>query len=173
MYEASLYEIAARDSLTGAYTRREFMSLGTEAFSELGNSYRDISVLMLDIDHFKEINDQYGHSTGDKNLQAFVKILSHSLRVRDIIGRLGGEEFAIILVETDEATAFDIAERIRAQVEEVSKTGRDGVVPMTVSIGVEHVKQGFDLEAVLNRVDKMLYEAKSTGRNKVMGAELI
>ncbi len=142
MYEANLYEMAVRDSLTGAYTRREFMNLGKEAFRQQGQNDRHLSVLMLDLDHFKSINDQYGHSTGDSNLKVFVKILNSCVRGRDIIGRLGGEEFAAILVETDAGEAYKIAERVRVQTEKVTGKGRDGIVPMTVSIGVVNVEKG-------------------------------
>ncbi len=168
LYEKQLHEIAARDSLTGAYTRREFMSQGEGAFSEIGQGYSHISVLMLDIDHFKSINDKYGHSMGDKNLQMFVKTVNSCLRTNDIVGRLGGEEFAVILIDSDITQALTIAERIRAQIEKLSSTKRGGIEPMTVSIGVEQAENNVSLEDLLKKADELLYKAKSSGRNQVV-----
>jgi len=102
----------------------------------------------------------------------FAKILNRCVRTSDIIGRIGGEEFAAILVGVDPEEAYAIAERIRSQVEEVSKTGREGVVPMTVSIGVENVhRKGIRFKEALKNADRLMYRAKSTGKNKVVITE--
>jgi len=172
IYENDLYDLATRDSLTGVYNRREFMDLGERLFNQRDEKDQHFSVLILDIDHFKSINDQHGHIIGDINLQVFAKILNRCVRTSDIIGRIGGEEFAAILVGVDPEEAYAIAERIRSQVEEVSKTGREGVVPMTVSIGVENVhRKGIRFKEALKNADRLMYRAKSTGKNKVVITE--
>ncbi|OPX56145.1 hypothetical protein BTE48_05710 [Oceanospirillum multiglobuliferum] len=168
-----LYRQATRDPLTGLLNRRVMM----ERLSELtehweSNSTRPpVSVLMLDLDRFKRINDTHGHLTGDKVLQSFSQIMKEELRNSDILTRYGGEEFAAILPGTTIDNAMKAAERIRARCEQAWVTSKDNEpVRFTTSIGAGELKVGEDVSEVLQRVDNSLYEAKKTGRNKVIQA---
>jgi diguanylate cyclase (GGDEF)-like protein len=170
-YEASLYEMASRDALTGVYSRREFYSRGQQLFAQDQQSKRNHGVLMLDIDYFKAINDEHGHSAGDKNLQICAKIMTSCVRGNDVLGRLGGEEFAVILPEVTAIKTYEIAERIRDHIERLTLAGRDGVIPMTISIGAVHVEEGDTFEGALSSADILLYQAKALGRNHVVTAD--
>ena len=128
-----------------------------------------LSVLMLDIDYFKSVNDTYGHQVGDIVLQVLSKVCQDTLRQVDIAGRLGGEEFAVILPETTNTEALEVAERLREAVANMEVKMPVGL-PMhfTVSIGVTSLQdKNINLDMLLNQADKALYEAKETGRNKV------
>ena len=129
-----------------------------------------ISLLMMDVDHFKLINDTYGHKAGDRVLKKISETCQKTLREIDIIGRVGGEEFAVLLPETDIDQAMDVAERLR---EEIAKTKVeiDQVLPLnfTISIGVTTLTpQNENIEGLLNVADKALYVAKDSGRNRVV-----
>lgn len=160
---------AHSDFLTGLSNRRHFMEL---AETELARSLRfekALSVLMLDIDHFKAVNDTHGHKTGDIVLQSFARTLRHTLREIDIIERLGGEEFAAILPETDGESAGEAAERLRQAVAgKAVQTEASDPLQITVSIGIAtRVGASDNVEALLKRADKALYAAKNSGRNRV------
>jgi diguanylate cyclase (GGDEF)-like protein len=128
------------------------------------------SLLMLDLDHFKRINDQWGHAVGDEALRQFADSVRCCLRAQDVAGRLGGEEFAILLPETGENVAMPVAERIRARMEQTPVPTEPGYCTVTVSIGVTQVEDGDDLEALLRRADEALYAAKERGRNRVVSS---
>ncbi|MEO0035775.1 MAG: hypothetical protein RLZZ501_1798 [Pseudomonadota bacterium] len=166
---------ATRDSLTGIANRAHFHHL---AGLELGHTQRMgrwFTVMVLDLDHFKRINDRWGHATGDRALQAFVGACRQALREGDILGRVGGEEFAVALPGTSEPAARLIAERLRAQVEQVTLEADDGSLGgFTVSIGVaawcEAMAGGEGAPSVaelLKLADAALYRAKAAGRNRV------
>jgi diguanylate cyclase (GGDEF)-like protein len=163
---ATLYQRSITDSLTGLYNRQYVLDrLGQEM--ERSKRYRGIfSVLMLDIDHFKQVNDTYGHVEGDAALIRFSQATGRSLRNVDILGRYGGEEFLAILPETDLKGAVVAAERIRLA---MSETGNPGLAvrPMTASIGVAQY-HGEDEKEFINIADALLYKAKQSGRNTVM-----
>lgn len=128
-----------------------------------------LSLLMLDIDHFKEINDTYGHKVGDIVLQRLSAVMRETLRTIDVIGRLGGEEFAILLPETDLQRAAEIAERLREIISR-AEVVLDGGMPLhfTASIGVTALQEkDTNLDILLNQADMALYQAKEGGRNKV------
>jgi diguanylate cyclase (GGDEF)-like protein len=129
------------------------------------------SMVMLDIDHFKKVNDTYGHSIGDKVLIEFCTVCLKQIRENDIMGRLGGEEFAIALVECDTEMAAIVAERIRQAVAShvVSSGGEE--IRFTVSLGVTSMWQGCDLSSILERADNAMYRAKENGRNQVQSVE--
>jgi len=166
--ESELRRLATTDALTGAGNRRHFLAVvGTELERALRHD-RPLSVLMLDIDHFKSINDGYGHAIGDEALQSFVRTCTCTLREHDMLGRLGGEEFAILLPETTLAGAVEVAERLRQLVEESSISLSQGALRLTTSIGVSEVREGDDVSSLLSRADKALYEAKRSGRNLVL-----
>jgi diguanylate cyclase (GGDEF)-like protein len=128
---------------------------------------------MLDIDHFKNINDTFGHAMGDVALQKMVKTCQEILRITDIIGRVGGEEFAILLVRTDIKEGLLIAERLRKGIEDIEIIAEPETrIPLTVSIGVtRHRSVNETLPELMDRSDQALYQAKETGRNRIIAIE--
>jgi len=166
-----LKQLSRTDSLTGINNRRRFMELGQREILIHQRKERPLSLLMMDLDHFKKVNDRFGHSVGDKALVVMVGLCQEEIRQSDILGRLGGEEFALILPETDLRRAREIAERIRSRLEESTKMRDDGVPPMTVSIGVIGFESDETLDGGLERADEYLYKAKKDGRNRVSGPE--
>jgi diguanylate cyclase (GGDEF)-like protein len=133
---------------------------------------RALALAMLDIDHFKEVNDTYGHDIGDKVLKRLTDTCSQNLRLIDHFGRIGGEEFVCIFPETDEAQAMLCAERLRQSVEAIKIDMPDGPLRFTVSIGVATLNTHHpDLDALLKDADRALYRAKRGGRNRVVLAE--
>jgi diguanylate cyclase (GGDEF)-like protein/PAS domain S-box-containing protein len=170
--EAELQKLATTDSLTGAYTRQHFMNKGQEEFIRSRRYKRPLSVLMIDIDHFKSINDTHGHHTGDLALKAMVKKCTTILRQTDILGRLGGEEFGAILTETNLDGALQTADRMRKDLELLSVPDTAVSIHITVSIGLTSIRSDdVSLENVLQRADKAMYEAKRRGRNSVVKVE--
>ncbi|HEU0118649.1 MAG TPA: GGDEF domain-containing protein, partial [Alphaproteobacteria bacterium] len=167
-----LFRQASTDSLTGINNRRYFMTQAEQELRRSRRFARDMSVMMIDIDYFKKINDTHGHAVGDAILQGVVKLSLESLRQSDSIGRLGGEEFAVILPETGLAAATDAAERLRQHIAERPIVAEREAIPCTVSVGVAQMtgKDG-SIDALLNRADEALYRAKKGGRNKVETAE--
>lgn len=166
--ELELERQAHLDYLTGASNRRFFMQ---EAELELQRAIRHglpLSLLMLDIDHFKQINDSHGHEAGDEALRNLVDVCRHSLRQIDVLGRLGGEEFAVLLPETPLEQAVEVAERLRGEVQHSDISAGGSVFRFTVSIGVSSLPgiQG-TVSVLLSSADKGLYQAKRAGRNKV------
>lgn len=160
---------ASQDYLTGLSNRRHFMEQGEVELARVQRYGEELSLFMLDIDYFKSINDTHGHKAGDIVLQKLGNILRETLRTVDIIGRMGGEEFAILLPETDLQEATEIAERLR---EIVANSGviLEAGLPLhfTISIGVATLKgNDVNLDILLNLADQALYQAKNTGRNKV------
>lgn len=167
--EKLLIKMATTDELTCVCNRRHFIEIGQKEFARRKrNKKHELSLLMLDLDHFKLINDTLGHDSGDKALKAFTMLSQSCLREIDIIGRLGGEEFAILLPDTNENQAALVAERIRQIVKKTSHTQDTDIPAMTVSIGVS-VAQGMNdtLDDLLKRADHALYKAKDNGRDRV------
>lgn len=168
--QADLEHLANTDGLTGLPNRRFFM---TQLASELARRQRyghPLSLLMLDLDHFKQVNDRWGHGVGDEALRLFADSVQCCLRTQDVAGRLGGEEFAILLPETGENVARPVAERIRARMEQTLIAAADGNCHVTVSIGVTQAMDSDDLESLLRRADEALYAAKERGRNRVVSS---
>lgn len=160
-------ELAIRDSLTGLYLRRYFFDRLKEEHKRALLTNRPLSLLLCDLDHFKDKNDRYGHAVGDQLLVHFSTILKESLD-EGIIARYGGEEFAILLPETNKKDAFEIAERIRKTIEESPFNLRRNVLTVTVSIGVASFPEDtLDRESLVQRSDEALYKAKREGRNRV------
>jgi len=164
---------ANQDYLTNLYNRRFFMEQAEVELARAKRYRKPLSLLMLDIDHFKNINDTYGHKSGDIVLQKLSSLLMEKLRTVDVIGRIGGEEFAILLPESNLDNAAEVAERLR---EDVAKTEveMDGgaVVHFTVSIGIVVLNdRDINLDAMFNLADQALYKAKNGGRNQVCVAE--
>ncbi|MBI3444135.1 MAG: diguanylate cyclase [Magnetospirillum sp.] len=168
--EAQLRHLATTDELTGCLNRRAFFS-SAEQEVERANRYTNfLSVLMIDIDHFKLVNDQYGHAVGDQALRAASAAIRANLREIDTMGRLGGEEFAILLPETPLAGAILVAERLRQAVAALAIETGTGPMPLTLTTSLGVAERGNDeisLDQILARADAALYRAKAAGRNQV------
>lgn len=163
-----LRRLTLTDALTNTANRRAFMQLLPEEFRRARRYEHYLTALMIDLDHFKGINDQYGHKGGDQALKLFAVTVQPLLRETDHFARMGGEEFAILLPETDPAEGRQIAERIVRAVAGVTVHSERGSFGMTISIGVAEMQAGdTDAEEILNRADQALYAAKDAGRNRV------
>lgn len=170
---AELRRLATTDGLTGALNRRTFLG---ELEKEAGRAARygsPLTLMMLDLDFFKRINDGYGHAVGDQALKAFADNAFASLRSSDLFGRMGGEEFVILLPETSALQVEPVAERLRERVAAIQLPTAHGVVRFTVSIGIaELAASDVDAESFLARADQAMYAAKQAGRNRVVLAPL-
>lgn len=171
-YHDKLYQQATRDPLTGLSNRNYFRN-ELKKFVSLSARYnRALSVIMLDIDFFKKINDTYGHDVGDNVLKGVAEILMRHVRTHDVAARFGGEEFVMLLPETSLGGAVVVAERIRTAVENVDFNSSGCRHNVTISIGVaEYLGDGTDVEEVIKKADEALYKAKSSGRNRVCMSE--
>lgn len=167
--EQELARLAQTDFLTNLANRRHFMGLAEQEMARTFRYGGSLAVLMLDIDHFKNINDTYGHKAGDIVLQHFAMLCRQELRDIDTVGRIGGEEFAVLLPQTDDKGAREIAERLRQVTAEAEVALEDGRhLNFTVSIGVAAQQGGgASVDSLLVQADKALYEAKTQGRNRV------
>lgn len=160
--------ISQTDMLTGAVSRRYFLAETEREIARANRYGRQLSLIMLDIDHFKSVNDRHGHPVGDQVLVELVDRLQSQLRGHDVIGRLGGEEFAILLPETSMEQASRVARRLRRHICDMPFTTRAGPVPVTVSQGVVAYLSGIPaVEVILERADFELYRAKQAGRDRV------
>ncbi|MFZ6031013.1 MAG: sensor domain-containing diguanylate cyclase [Chloroflexota bacterium] len=160
--------MATVDSLTGLHNRRNFFDLAEHEFRSAQRYQHSLSAIMLDIDRFKAINDGYGHLVGDRVLQAVAECCCQTIRNVDILGRYGGEEFAVILPKTDHPAACQVAERLRQRIEQAIVKTDAGPVTVTVSLGVSAMRnEHLTLEALLADADQALYLAKRNGRNTV------
>ena len=161
--------LARVDSLTGAKNRRAIYEFAEETLDVAKRYKKPLSLIMLDTDYFKKVNDTYGHLVGDHALQHLVGLLKSKLRAADDLGRYGGEEFLIVLPETDEANAAQLAERLRLLVEQNPLVDNGDEVFMTISLGVIQWHSALrNFESFLNGADQALYAAKTAGRNKVV-----
>ena len=162
-------ELATRDSLTHIFNRRTFSDLAVRELARAQRNERYTSLFMLDIDHFKVVNDTYGHPIGDEALIHLVKIIKDSVRMQDLYGRWGGEEFVILLAETDADEARQIAERLRQRIADSTLVINNHTIKLTVSIGISTVTGSNmpGLECMIEQADKAMYEAKHAGRNCV------
>lgn len=164
----ALYDLAMSDPLTKALNRRAFFRLSEREVGRANRYNTHLATMMIDIDHFKQVNDTHGHAVGDEVLEQLVKVLTDGTRDEDIVGRLGGEEFAILLPETDIERAENVANRLREAAKALSFESEKGSFSITISIGLSEPAIGEKsiLEA-LERSDKALYAAKRNGRNRV------
>lgn len=160
---------ATIDSLTGIHNRRTLGELATRAIASAHRHKRHLAVVLVDADHFKRINDVYGHEVGDEALQLIAATLQCVLRGEDLFGRLGGEEFVIVMPDADETASRAGAERLRHAVEQVELLARHRKVPLRVSIGVSVIDDGDDFASLVRRADQAMYAAKRGGRNRVIG----
>ena len=167
--ENQLKELATQDSLTRLYNHKHFIESTEKELSRSVRYDRPLSIIILDIDFFKKINDQFGHSVGDEVLKFLSRICQGVVRENDIIGRIGGEEFAIALVNSDLNKAYDVAERIRHRIESEIFISEGNKITFTVSLGVaEYLKDQDDMTKLMKKADDALYEAKGAGRNRVV-----
>jgi diguanylate cyclase (GGDEF)-like protein len=162
---------ATSDELTGISNRRGFEDAAEREIRNAQRQRRPLAVVVADIDSFKAINDRHGHTAGDRALKHFVSRLERLLRRGDLIGRIGGEEFAILLVNTRAQDAVEVVERIRRDIAAMPVEGA-GMIEMTASFGVTGLRPGdISLAALLSRADRALYRSKLDGRNRVTSAE--
>jgi len=169
--EDAIRKLASTDVLTGISNRRSFLEHAENELIRCQRYQHKLSALMIDIDHFKKINDTYGHHIGDITLQVFTQTCLNTFRENDIFGRIGGEEFAVILVETDEKKAAQVAERLRKILSKTTVTKGKFSFNFQVSIGVAAIQDCEELiEDILKKADKALYMAKNLGRNRVVAA---
>ena len=166
--------LAYTDALTGAVNRHQFNSALAEAISCANYERQPLSILLLDIDYFKKINDNFGHGVGDDVLVMFYNACKEAARSGDVVARIGGEEFAIILPKSDAQNAYHFAERLREKIQQLSIMVNDKAVKLTVSIGVSQwLNDSFSsAEEFVAHADKSLYQAKEQGRNKVVANNL-
>jgi diguanylate cyclase (GGDEF)-like protein len=159
--------MATIDGLTGLYNRNQFFAEADRQLRIATRHRRPFAAIMVDIDHFKHINDTYGHPVGDEVIRAVAERLRDTRRDSDVLGRYGGEEFALVTPETGPSAA-DLAERLRQAVAAQPIPTAAGPLPVTISVGLAHLDGGGqDLRQLLTRADRALYQAKQTGRNRV------
>ncbi len=161
-------EMAIRDELTGLFNRRHVMEILGQQQALADSGDYAFSICYLDLDLFKPINDRFGHGVGDQVLTRFAHIAQASLREADYIGRLGGEEFVLMLPDTDHEEAWRVADRVRVRLAETDFSDLHDELRVTVSAGVAEYHAGEDLDAVMSRADQCLYKAKERGRNQVV-----
>jgi diguanylate cyclase (GGDEF)-like protein len=166
--------LANQDVLTRCINRRHFMALATQEIQRSMRYKRPLSFLMMDIDHFKDFNDQYGHQVGDQLLCHLVSLGQTQLRNVDLLARYGGDEFVVLMPETGEAGAVFASERLRGKIEKMKIKTSEGNLSITVSMGLASLERGFDetqtLDTLIRSADKALYAAKNAGGNCVKTA---
>ena len=160
--------LSRRDELTGLANRRDIIEQLDGELSRFERNNRIFSILVADIDYFKDVNDTHGHECGDLVLQEIARVLRSNTQKRDCVSRWGGEEFLILLPETTGQQAVGTAERLRLAVENLMVICNSSVVSVTVSIGVAEFQSGMSLNDLINRADDLLYQAKASGRNRVI-----
>jgi diguanylate cyclase len=169
VYEHRLLEMNMRDGLTGVYNRRFLEKRLTEEFERHVRYSRTFSVIMLDIDFFKKVNDTHGHQCGDFILKGVSAKIASLIRKTDFLARYGGEEFCCLLPETDLASAKVLAERFRKSIAEMIHLYQEKEVTVTISLGVSELNTQYPTpSSLLERADEALYQAKGSGRNKVV-----
>jgi diguanylate cyclase (GGDEF)-like protein len=164
---ADLRKFASVDGMTGLFNKRHFELLAAAEWERFGRYGRPLTLLMVDIDFFKSVNDQYGHDVGDRLIVQIANACRDQKRKSDIVARLGGEEFALLLPETELAAGAVVAERLRDSISRHVLALLDDNIAVTVSIGVSEAREGNSLAELLKHADTALYEAKRNGRNQV------
>jgi diguanylate cyclase (GGDEF)-like protein/PAS domain S-box-containing protein len=163
--EQELRERAEKDYLTGIYNRRAFFEILESEVERARRYNRPLSVVMLDIDHFKKINDTYGHAVGDEVLKATTEVLQRSVRLSDVLARIGGEEFVILVPETSLDHTLELAGKVRRSIESSALLPHGAKV--TISFGIAELDENVSIDELMRRADEALYLAKSNGRNRV------
>jgi diguanylate cyclase (GGDEF)-like protein len=169
-YHEEIYRLTTIDGLTQVYNKRYFLETLEREIGRAHRYRRDLSLILFDIDHFKSINDSYGHLAGDTVLRQLAGVIRSRIRREDVLSRYGGEEFAIILPEIDRYNALQMAEKIRGLVEMASFRFEDSDIPVTVSIGVASLQPEVQMpDEFIKLADGHMYAAKESGRNRVAG----
>jgi len=164
---STLSVLASTDYLTGITNKRMFNEIFKRYFQTAQKDGLSLTLLLLDLDHFKKINDTYGHQTGDQLLKLFVKTIEKLLEKSDIFARIGGEEFAILLSQIESEDAYELAEKIRHAVEDITIDHEDHPISLTTSIGIsQNQKADSSCDDIFSRADMALYQAKKSGRNQ-------
>lgn len=173
-FSTRLYEESIRDWLTGCYNRRGFIELADKVFHQSRRQNDSLSLVLIDMDDFKVINDNHGHDVGDTALQLTAKVLGERLRASDVLARWGGEEFIVLLPNTSEDRAALVAESLREQIaNQTLLLGNGHEHQLTASFGVSSLRRGDkSLDAIVTRADVALYQAKSAGKNRVTPATI-
>jgi diguanylate cyclase (GGDEF)-like protein len=169
----NLYESATRDPLTHAVNKRGFGEQLAKEYAFAVRHGQALSLLALDVDHFKRVNDTYGHAAGDYVLKHLAEVIGVAIRREDLLARIGGEEFAVLLRDIARQGALDCGERIRASIEKTLFETGGKRIPITISVGVATLQRDVHAtpEALLEAADRALYQAKHTGRNRVCAAD--
>jgi diguanylate cyclase (GGDEF)-like protein len=169
---ARLMVMATRDGLTNLYNRTHFVHCASREIERAIRYKRSLALVLFDIDHFKKINDSYGHDRGDEVLRELGRHLLATCREQDVPGRVGGEEFAVLLPETNHAQAEVVAERLRQSVEKARvAVDEKRVIRFTISVGVASLdleSSNRDFQTLFNKADARMYQAKKAGRNRVV-----
>jgi diguanylate cyclase (GGDEF)-like protein len=169
-YYEEIYRLTIIDGLTGAHNKRYFQEFLSRELARCARTGRPLSLVMFDIDHFKNINDTYGHLTGDFILKELCRRVRTTVRKDELLARYGGEEFCVVLPEAHKDGAMEFAERIRSLVEARVFVFEGTEIPVTISVGVSTVEgEDVGFSEMVHRADERLYEAKRTGRNRVCG----
>ncbi len=167
-YHETIYKMTINDGLTGTYNKRYLLETLEKEIPRARRYKRPLSLVMFDVDHFKKVNDNYGHLAGDYVLKELCNVARGRLRPDDVLARYGGEEFAILLPETNRAGAIEIAEQIRSLIEKHVFRFESETIPITSSFGVAELSPDADELAFIKAADEKLYQAKNSGRNKVV-----
>jgi len=169
--EQELHKMAFIDPLANCHNRRSFLTSADTAFERSRRYNHTFAILYIDIDHFKNINDNYGHAIGDKTIKQMTQICQSNIRDSDIIGRIGGDEFGIILQECGLEYAIQTAEKLRQRISDHIISCDAGAIKFSISVGAATIMDSDkDIDDILKRADKYLYKAKRTGRNLVIAA---
>ena len=169
-YHEEIYRMTIIDGLTGIFNKRYFLEALEREMSRAQRYARPLSILIFDIDHFKRVNDTYGHLAGDYVLQALARLISTRARREEIFARYGGEEFVVLLPETQSSGALELSEQLRKRVSSYTFVFEGEEIPITISIGVATIEgESVSGDEFIQRADEKLYEAKSAGRNCVRG----
>ncbi len=165
-YQLMLAELASIDKLTGLDNRRSLINKAEKEISVSQNTGEPLAMLVIDIDHFKQVNDKYGHLCGDFILSNVAKVMQSTLRKQDVVGRWGGEEFLVLLPNADTATLNDLAERLRLAVENTAFSYEGNDISISVTIGAASLISDDSFDSLASRADRALYVGKENGRNR-------
>lgn len=168
--ESQLRRRATQDPLTGCLNREGFFPQAEQALEQARAQQRPVGLLLLDIDHFKRVNDRYGHQAGDRVLERFAAELKAQLGDDDLLGRYGGEEFVVLLPDIVPGRVLETAERLRQRIETLELVVDGRTVNTTISVGCAVLEDGDDIDLLVARADRALYRAKRAGRNRVAGS---
>jgi len=172
LYHEEIHRLTIFDSLTGVHNKRSFMDFLEREVARSLRHYRPLSLVLMDIDHFKQVNDTHGHLAGDYVLQTLAQLISTHTRRDELFARYGGDEFAFILPETEVREASQLSQRIRELTQAHVFTFDEEVIPVTVSMGVASMNPSYDADGLIEAADRLLYQAKQAGRNRVMSEQM-